>query len=210
MTRDPNRSEALARAHSFDDLAARWNWLYEACIASMPGVGGRLKKAIPQIRGPRVLEVSFGTGYLMERYAGKFETTGLDIHPDMLATTRKRLAAKGISANLVQGDAQKMPFADESFETVINTDAFTLYPDSQKAMAEFRRVLVPGGRLVLLEYDYPTNRNWLGMQLMVIPRLLKMPYVAFPELLTKSGFTFEDHPVGMCGMLHMWVATRTR
>lgn len=208
MTEQTRRSEALARARSFDDWAARWNWLYEAGIAALPVAGRRLLKVIPQIRGPRVLEVSFGTGYLMERYAGKFETTGLDIHPDMLARTRKRLAAKGLSANLVQGDAQKMPFADDSFETLINTDAFTLYPDSHKAMAEFHRVLVPGGRLVLLEYDYPTNRNWLGMQLMALPRLLKMPYVAFPELLTKTGFTFEDHPVGMAGMLHMWVATK--
>jgi len=209
MDQRSTRSEALARAHAFDDWGGRWNKLYEAAIAMGP-IGWRLRKAIPHIRGPRVLEVSFGTGYLIEKYAAGFETTGLDLHPDMLAATRRRLDAKGIKANLVQGDAQAMPFADCSFETLVNSDAFTLYPDSKKAMSEFYRVLVPGGRLVLLEYDYPANRNWLGMQLMRLPKWLKMPYVEFPPLLREAGFEFEDHPVGMAGMLHMWIATRPK
>jgi ubiquinone/menaquinone biosynthesis C-methylase UbiE len=207
MNDQTRQSEALARAHAMDDWGARWNNIYEAIIAFGP-VGKRLRKAIPHLRGPRVLEVSFGTGYLMEHYAANFETTGLDLHPDMLAVTRRRLDAKGIKATLVQGDAQSMPFDDESFETLVNSDAFTLYPDSKKAMSEFYRVLVPGGRLVLLEYDYPSDRNWLGMQLMRLPQWLKMPYVDFPQLLRDTGFEFEDHNLGMAGVLHMWVCTK--
>jgi ubiquinone/menaquinone biosynthesis C-methylase UbiE len=160
------------------------------------------------MKGPRVLEVSFGTGFLMSQYANRFETTGLDYNPRMIEATRKRLAERGLRAELLRGDAHAMPFPDDSFDCLVNTDAFTLYVDPVKAMGEFYRVLKPGGRLVLLEYNYPKDRNWLGMKLMTLPKLLGMPFRDFDELLRGAGFRYEDHPVGMSGVLHMYVGTK--
>jgi ubiquinone/menaquinone biosynthesis C-methylase UbiE len=209
MQPDPKRNEiAVARANAFDQLAAKFTRLYDLGIAIHPLWGPRLRKAIAHIQGPRVLEVSFGTGYLMSLYAARFETTGLDYNPRMIAATQKRLNQHGLQAKLVRGDAHAMPFPDDSFDTLINTDAFTLYNDPQKAMGEFHRVLRPGGRLVLLEYNYPKDRNWLGMRLMALPRALTMPMRDFDALLTGAGFTYDDHAVGMSGVLHMYVGTK--
>ena len=209
METDPKRNElAVARANAFDQLAAKFTGLYDLGIALHPLWGPRLRKTLEHILGPRVLEVSFGTGYLMSLYAGRFEVTGLDYNPRMISATQKRLDRRGLQAKLVRGDAHAMPFADGTFDTLINTDAFTLYADPEKAMGEFHRVLRPGGRLVLLEYGYPKNRNWLGMRLMAIPRMLMMPMRDFDALLRGAGFSYEDHPVGMAGVLHMYVATK--
>jgi ubiquinone/menaquinone biosynthesis C-methylase UbiE len=113
-----------------------------------------------------------------------------------------------LRAKLLCGDAHALPFPDDSFDTLVNTDAFTLYDDPVKAMAEFYRVLRPGGRLVLLEYGLPKDRNWLGMRMMGLSRMLSMPYLDFDQLLPRTGFTYEDHAVGFAGALHMYVATK--
>jgi ubiquinone/menaquinone biosynthesis C-methylase UbiE len=204
---DERRNEALvARAQAFDLWASRWAGLYDLAISL--AIGRRLRKAIAHIKGPRVLEVSFGTGYLLCQYASRFDTTGVDYNPRMLEMARRRLSARGVQARLLQGDAHALPFPDNTFDSLVNTDAFTLYRDPQRAMSEFHRVLAPGGRLVLMEYNYPKDRNWLGMKLMAVPRAIGMPMRDFDGLLRGVGFSYEDHSVGMAGLLHMYVATK--
>jgi ubiquinone/menaquinone biosynthesis C-methylase UbiE len=202
-----SRNAILAeRARAFDEWVSHYTWAYDLGITLHPLWGPRLRKAVEHIRGSRVLEVCFGTGYLLSLYADRFEATGVDYSPRMLEAARRRLAKRGIRANLMQGDAHALPLPDCSFDTLINTDAFTLFNDPSRAMSEFYRVLVPGGRMILLEYDWPKDRNWLGTKLMWIPRTLGMPYVAFDPLLREAGFEYEDHPVGMSGVLHMYIA----
>jgi ubiquinone/menaquinone biosynthesis C-methylase UbiE len=199
---------AIERANAFDQLAARYASVYDFAIMFLPLWGSRLVKAIPHIKGPRVLEVSFGTGFLMSQYANRFDTTGLDYSAHMMEATRQRLARRGLSAKLVQGDAHAMPFADNSFDCLINSDAFTLYADPVKAMSEFYRVLAPGGRLILLEYNYPKQKSWMGDRIMILPKLLGMPFRDFDALLSGAGFKYEDVPVGLAGMLHMYLGTK--
>lgn len=204
-----SRNDKLAaRGRAFDAWSAKHEKWLDWGIRVHPLWGPRLRKAVDQIRGPRVLEVSFGTGYLMSLYADRFDVTGVDYNPRMLETATRRLGRLGLSAQLLLGDAHALPFPDDSFDCLVNTDAFTLYRDPKQAMSEFYRVLKPGGRLVLQEYDLPKDRNWLGMKLMWIAKLFTMPYVEFPPLLSSVGFEFEDHDVGMSGMLHMFVATK--
>jgi ubiquinone/menaquinone biosynthesis C-methylase UbiE len=204
-----SRGQALVvRAKAFDQWVSHFTGVYDLGIQLVPLWGPRLRKALEHIQGPRVLEVSFGTGYLLSLYAARFDTTGLDYNPRMIDAARRRLARLGVPARLLCGDAHALPFADGSFDTVVNTDAFTLYQDPQKAMFEFHRVLKPGGRLVLMEYNYPRDRNWLGMKLMVLPKLLTMPYADFDALLQGAGFDYDDYPVGMAGVLHLYVARK--
>jgi len=170
-------------------------------------LGRRLKKSLRYLRGPRVLEVSFGTGYLMQRYAGRFQTTGVDYSPHYVEATRHQLEALGLKATLIEADAHDLPFAEGSFDSILNTDAFTLYENPTQAMAEFYRVLAPGGRLILMEYDYPNDRNILGTYLTNRFRR-SAQYVDFKTLLTQTGFSYEDHHVGSFGMCHMYIATK--
>jgi len=205
-TQVDRNEEAIARAKAFDWWFSQFNGLYNTMLTL--SWGRRHRRALPYIRGPRVLEVSFGMGYLMSQYADRFDTTGIDYNPRYIEVTGRRLKAKKIDAKLLHGDAHALPFPDASFETLVNTDAFTLYENPKKAMSEFYRVLVPGGQLVLMEYDYPRDGNLLGRLWVEWARLLKVPYIDFNTLLTSTGFTFEDHPVGNFGMLHMYVATK--
>jgi ubiquinone/menaquinone biosynthesis C-methylase UbiE len=204
--REPSNQPLVVRAQAFDQLASRFIPLYDFGIWALPFWGGRLCRALPHIQGPRVLEVSFGTGYLLSRYAGRFDTTGVDYNPRMVEAAQRRLTRAGLRARLLHGDAHALPFPNDSFDTLVNTDAFTLYADPARAMAEFHRVLRPGGRLILLEYNRPKRPSWLGNRVLTLSRWLKMPFLDFDALLDGTGFDYEDHAVGFAGVLHMYVA----
>ncbi len=98
-----------------------------------------------------VLELGIGTGKNLRYHAGR-RVIGLDISPRMLARAARRQRATAAKASLVLGDAQKLPFASDSFDTVVATFLFCSVPDPVTALAEARRVLRPGGTLVLLEH----------------------------------------------------------
>ena len=88
-------------------------------------------------------------------------------------------------------------------------EAFTLYADPQKAMGEFYRVLRPGGRLILLEWDYPNPPNRFGTWWVDKSRRNGMPYVAFDALFESAGFEkYDDVPLGMSGTLHMFLCRK--
>jgi ubiquinone/menaquinone biosynthesis C-methylase UbiE len=198
----------LALAQRWDRFAARFAKVYDIAVVVLPFWGGRLRKALPYLRGPKVLEVSFGTGYLMSRYAHKHEAWGLDQSEDMIKQANMRLTAKGMRATLVRGDAHAMPFPDDSFDCLLNTDAFSLYSDSQRAMNEFFRVLKPGGRLVLMEVNHPSEKTAGAALVLTLVRALKMPRVDCDTLLRNAGFTYEDVTIGGFGTQHIYVGEK--
>jgi demethylmenaquinone methyltransferase/2-methoxy-6-polyprenyl-1,4-benzoquinol methylase len=96
----------------------------------------------------RILDVGCGTGELLGRLRGAFprdEVIGCDFSAGML----QHAAAKRKAQRLVCGDAGRLPFRDASIDVITSTEAFHWFPDQHQALREFRRVLVPGGRLLL-------------------------------------------------------------
>lgn len=198
----------LALAQRWGRFAARFAKVYDIAVVVLPFWGGRLRKALPYLKGPTVLEVSFGTGYLMSRYADKYRAFGVDESDAMLKQARERLALKGMQAQLLKGDAHALPFSDDMFDCLLNTDAFSLYSDSKRAMAEFFRVLKPGGRLVLMEVNHPSQETAGAKVVLSIVRALKMPRNDYDALLREAGFTYQDITIGGFGVQHLYVAEK--
>jgi len=101
------------------------------------------------LTGKRVLEVSCGHGggasYLM-RTLGPASYTGLDLNPVGLDFCRKKHPLPGL--DFVQGNAEKLPFPDQSFDAVINIEASHCYPRFPQFLEEVARVLRPGGHFL--------------------------------------------------------------
>ena len=100
----------------------------------------------------RVLEVAIGTGRNLPCYPAEATITGIELSPAMLAIARQRATSLGLDADLREGDAEHLPFGDASFDTVVCALSLCTIPRPAAAIAEMRRVLVPGGRLLLLDH----------------------------------------------------------
>ncbi len=99
-----------------------------------------------------VLEIAVGTGRNLPYYPYGVALTGLDLSAAMLDLARARARDLGRDVELRAGDAQALPFPDESFDTVVCTLALCTIPDEGKAVQEARRVLRSGGQFVYLEH----------------------------------------------------------
>ncbi len=104
----------------------------------------------------RVLEVAVGTGRNLPHYSPGIALTGIELSPSMLALARQRAAELGLDVDLRVGDAQRLPFADGSFDTAVCALSLCTIPDPATALREMHRVLVPGGRLLLLDHVVST------------------------------------------------------
>ncbi len=145
--------EANTRYH---DVAAvhydaKWGIDFEALGQSQ--VSGKLRKALgrepPRFRS--ALEIGAGTGYFALNLlrAGLIErATCSDISPGMLETLAANAKALGLRVQTQQANAERLPFADASFELVFGHAVLHHIPDLRRAFAEFARVLRPGGTLL--------------------------------------------------------------
>jgi demethylmenaquinone methyltransferase/2-methoxy-6-polyprenyl-1,4-benzoquinol methylase len=108
---------------------------------------------------PRVLDLCCGSGDLcfLAESRGAAKVTGADFTLPMLAVARRRAAAAGSRSRFVQADALALPFAAASFEVVTISYGLRNIADIERALAEMRRVLAPGGRAVVLDFGKPDN-----------------------------------------------------
>ena len=119
-----------------------------------------------------VLEVAVGTGRNLPFYPQGIRLTGLELSEAMLTIARRRAEELSQEVELLQGDAQALPFPDATFDTVVCTFSLCSIPDDRKAVAEMKRVLRPGGRLLLIDHVPSTTRllrdiQWLLEQVTV-------------------------------------------
>jgi phosphatidylethanolamine/phosphatidyl-N-methylethanolamine N-methyltransferase len=105
-----------------------------------------------RVRGPQVLEVGVGTGKSFPYYPAGMAITAIDFSPRMIEQAQMRAEQNQIVVELREADVQALPFPDASFDTAIASCVFCSVPDPLLGLRELRRVLVPGGQLLLLEH----------------------------------------------------------
>jgi demethylmenaquinone methyltransferase/2-methoxy-6-polyprenyl-1,4-benzoquinol methylase len=125
--------------------------------------------------GTRALDVCCGTGDLAFGMAGRgAEVIALDFSAGMLEVAQRRMArqkepkgqrAEGATQNLgfVQGDAQRLPLPDNSFDVVTVGYGLRNLASWETGLREMARVAKPGGRLIVLEFGKPDNALWRGL-----------------------------------------------
>jgi SAM-dependent methyltransferase len=121
-----------------------------------------------------VLELAIGTGRNLPLYPTNVSLTGVELSPAMLAVARRRAERLGRKVALHAGDAESLGFPDERFDTVVATLALCSIPDHVRAVAEARRVLRPGGRLLLLEHVRSPTRAVRTVQRLLEPIWLRV------------------------------------
>ena len=178
-------------AEVFTSVAQRYDVMNDLMSAGMHRIWKAFTIARSGVReGSRVLDVAGGTGDLSLAFARKVGKSGqvwlTDINNAMLTNGRDRLCDKGFLIPVAQCDAEKLPFPDDYFDCV--TVAFGLRNMTHKdaALAEMRRVLRPGGRLLVLEFSHiwkPLAPIYDFYSFKVIPRI--------GEIVTKDAASYR-------------------
>jgi ubiquinone/menaquinone biosynthesis C-methylase UbiE/predicted ester cyclase len=104
-----------------------------------------------------VLELAAGTARNLPFYSGDVKITGVELSPEMAELGRRRAEEVGREIDMRVGDAESLPFPDESFDTVVCTYGLCTIPDDAAAVREAKRVLRPGGRILLAEHVRSPN-----------------------------------------------------
>ncbi|NOZ60185.1 MAG: class I SAM-dependent methyltransferase [Calditrichaeota bacterium] len=119
------------------------------------------RRLLENLDGQRILEIGVGTGKNLKYYPENATVVGIDLSEGMMAKAIPIAQSKGIA--LAQMDAERLAFPDATFEAVVATFVFCSVPDPVAGFKEIKRVLKPGGQVILLEHVLPENRllAWL-------------------------------------------------
>jgi len=159
----------------------------------------RTALALLDDRHRSVLDVGCGTGLMSAMLAAQGRrVVGVDLSAAMIARAKHR---SGSSITFLEADAESLPIANSSFDAVVNLISLHHYPNPSRAIAEFRRVLRPGGRLVLIAFD--RNSHYIALAQRTNRWIKRIAGVSWQKtsaevqgLLKDAGFThIEIRPV---------------
>ncbi len=142
----------------FHSVAKKYDLMNDVMSAGLHRTWKRFAVSVSGVKsGDKVLDVAGGSGDLSRLFAKKVGATGqvvlTDINASMLSVGRDRLIDDGASVPALQCDAEKLPFPDNYFDCVIVAFGLRNMTHKDKALAEMRRVLKSGGRLLVLEFS---------------------------------------------------------
>ena len=132
--------------------------------------------------GQDVLDVATGTGNIAVRAAAAgAQVAGLDLTPELFETARRRAEEQGVAVDWIEGDAEDLPFGDESFDRVLSAFGIQFAPRHEIVAQELARVCRPGGRISLVNW---TPESQIGELLKIIGRYMPAPpdYASPPPL----------------------------
>ena len=160
------------------------------------------------------LEVAIGTGLNLPYYPQDVRLTGLDLSPEMLTLAAGSAAKIGRRLDLQEGDAQDLQFADACFDTVVCTYALCNVPDEVRVISEMRRVLKPGGHLILVDHVRSTVTPifWLQRLYEFIPARTKGEHMTRRPALhvMAAGFEIQVRARMRAGVVERLVAVKPR
>ena len=148
----------------------RWSKCYDRSILQWLLFGPSHRALLDRMKGSlgdrpaTVLDVGCGTGVFANLARSAFPRAsiwGVDLVAAMMAKGRERRLSSTVGVSLVQGDSERLPFPDGAFDVVTCSNSFHHYPDQGRAVAEMRRVLKPGGRLLLIDGSRDGWWGWL-------------------------------------------------
>lgn len=203
-TSSPNalrHGEGEPGSRAFYDNLARQRYAAEPCIEEIARFDER--------RGARLLEVGCGLGVDLVRFAkAGASVSAVDFSRSAVPIARAHLRAHGLEGDVMHGDAERLPFADGSFDFIWSHGVIHHSPNPRASAAEIYRVLAPGGKAIVMVYH---RNSWLFRAL--VPWVLRPLVLAglglrkafgrgalrlFPkrthrvvEALVKSGYSYE-------------------
>ncbi len=202
QTRDEIRRFYNKIARVYDVLAER---------SEQPMREKGIAKLDPRL-GERLLEIGFGTGHCIVALARAVGPTGrvfgIDLAENMVEIARELVHREGLAdrVELVQGDAADLPYEDDFFDGIFSSFTLELFdtPDLPRVLAEWRRVLRPGGRLSVVSLSKEGKQGivikayeWTHQH---FPNLLDCRPIYVRRAMEAAGFQIRDAEVD-----HMWV-----
>ena len=176
---DPDRYKATTREQwqNAADAWDRWTPTLQSWLG--PATEGMLDLAAIG-PGDRVLDVAAGAGEPAITTAKRVGPTGsvlaTDISPNILARARRAAAAQGVTnleTRVMDGEHLDLP--DASFDAVLSRVGLIYFPDRQRALAEMRRVLRPGGRVATMVYSTAARNQFFSVPIDIIRRRAQLP-----------------------------------
>jgi ubiquinone/menaquinone biosynthesis C-methylase UbiE len=161
---------------------------YPGIVEKIASAGAKAVEAAGVAEGDEVLDVACGSGNatIPAALTGA-KVTGLDITPELLEAGRANAAQAGVEIDWVEGDAEQLPFEEESFDAVISVFGCMFAPDHRATAAELARVLRPGGRMAVCAWTPDGN---IGQFFMTVAKHMPPPPEGFqPPILWGT----EDH-----------------
>ncbi|WP_428310965.1 bifunctional demethylmenaquinone methyltransferase/2-methoxy-6-polyprenyl-1,4-benzoquinol methylase UbiE [Hydrocarboniphaga sp.] len=180
MSQDPNDTQSASTTHFgfqqvpvadkqkrvaevFSSVARRYDVMNDLMSMGVHRLWKRFVIDLAGVRpGEKVLDVAGGTGDLTREFAKQVGPRGQvvlsDINAAMLGEGRRRLIDQGVvGLPVVQANAEMLPFADRSFDCVTIGFGLRNVTDKDAALRSMKRILKPGGRLLVLEFSKPLN-----------------------------------------------------
>lgn len=221
----------------FDNIASDYDKLNH--ILSLNIDKGWRKKAVRNLvdtqKTLKVLDVACGTAdftiEIAQKVAKGSEVIGVDISEGMMAVGREKIKKAGVSAELLVADCEDLPYADNTFDRISVGFGVRNFEHLELGLSQMCRVLIPGGKLVILELSVPSNVfvRWCYKLyfLKILPTIgglisgnrgayeyLPASVLRFPapdkfiSMLKSAGFAQVEHTPLTLGICRMYVAKK--